>query len=64
MALVQTLSHLKFFLFLLLFFFFFFGKIWEILFFFGIFKKKKIYIYIYMNKVHQMLHGFLEFKEV
>ena len=35
--------------------------------FFFEFKKKKyiyIYTYIYMNKVHQMLHEFLEFKEL
>ena len=79
MPLVQTLSHLKFFLFFFFFerfcnldFFFlgklfsFFGKDLEILkFFLKIFFLYlfKIYIYIYMNKVHQMLHGFLEFKE-
>ena len=36
----------------------FLGKIWKSWIFFEFKKKKK-----YMNKVHQMLHGFLEFKE-
>ena len=50
-------------------FFFFFEKFyvfWEIfgnLEFYLFIYLKNIYIYIYMNKVHQMLHGFLEFKE-
>ena len=43
--------HLKIFL--------FFGKDLEILIFFFEF----FFLNIYMNKVHQMLHGFLEFKE-
>ena len=50
MALVQTLSHLKFFLFLLLFFFFFFWKDLGNLIFFWDFKKKKKYIYIYIHE--------------
>ena len=41
--------------------FLFFGKDLEILNFFFFFEN--IYIHIYMNKVHQMLHGFLEFKK-
>ena len=43
--------------------FLFFGKDLEILNFFFFLNFFKRNIYIYMNKVHQMLHGFSEFKE-
>ena len=58
MPLVQRLFSFE------IFSLFFWGKDLEILKkknFWNFFLKK--YIYIYMNKVHQMLHGFLEFKE-
>ena len=59
MPLVQrSFFYLKIFL-------FFWERFGNLEFFFEFKKKKYIYIYIYilyMNKVHQMLHEFLEFK--